>query len=374
MDTTTVLLVNAYFPCDNHSKTSVDAEYQAALDSALCLWIESDADVVILGGDLNTDISRNNAHFHALNQLAHNMNSDLAWRCSEAQQMDTFISSDGKGRSCIDHFVLSQSISHNISFLNVYDHVLNPSNHLPLFMNVDLDSVNRICGSTSELRQPSIAWGRITDVHITEYRRVTNLALSTLVVPSCVTDCRDSLCSSRFHCDRIDFFCEQLCKICSDAGTSCFPVSRPNKLSRPMWSERMKPYKDDALFWDSVWKSCDKPRDGIVFDLRQNTKREYHYALRRYKREERALRRERMGASMTSSDDRSFWKEVQNVNSKKRKTAPTIDSAVTDIGIANIFGDKYKTLYNSVPSNPHEMRSITSQLSEALSQTSTNAI
>ncbi|ELU16084.1 hypothetical protein CAPTEDRAFT_187432 [Capitella teleta] len=78
MDTTTVLLVNAYFPCDNHSKTSVDAEYQAALDSALCLWIESDADVIILGGDLNTDISRNNAHSHALNQLAHNMNSDLA--------------------------------------------------------------------------------------------------------------------------------------------------------------------------------------------------------------------------------------------------------------------------------------------------------
>ncbi|ELU13234.1 hypothetical protein CAPTEDRAFT_199696 [Capitella teleta] len=124
----------------------------------------------------------------------------------------------------------------------------------------------------------------------------------------------------------------------------------------------------------TVWKSCDKPRDGIVFDLRQNTKREYHYALRRYKREERALRRERMGAKMTSSDDRSFWKEVQNVNPKKRKTAPTIDSAVTDIGIANIFGDKYKTLYNSVPSNPHEMRSITSQLSEALSQTSTNAM
>ncbi|ELU18849.1 hypothetical protein CAPTEDRAFT_210322 [Capitella teleta] len=69
MNTTTVLLVNAYFPCDNHLKTSVDAEYQAALDSALCLWIESDADVVILGVDLNTDISRNNAHSHALNQL-----------------------------------------------------------------------------------------------------------------------------------------------------------------------------------------------------------------------------------------------------------------------------------------------------------------
>ncbi|ELT95268.1 hypothetical protein CAPTEDRAFT_213981 [Capitella teleta] len=168
--------------------------------------------------------------------------------------------------------------------------------------------------------------------------------------------------------------CVWLCKICSDAGTSCFPVSCSNKLSRPKWSERMKPYKDDALFWDSVWKSCDKPRVGIVFDLRQNTKREYHYALRRYEREERALRRERMGASMTSSYDRSFWKEVQNVNPKKRKIALNIDSAVTDIGIANIFGHKYTTLYNSVPSNPHEMRSITSQLSETLSQTSMNAM
>ncbi|ELU13926.1 hypothetical protein CAPTEDRAFT_185843 [Capitella teleta] len=59
MDTTAVLLVNAYFPCDNHSKTSVDAEYQAALDSALCLWIESDADVVILGGDLGPIPERN---------------------------------------------------------------------------------------------------------------------------------------------------------------------------------------------------------------------------------------------------------------------------------------------------------------------------
>ena len=46
--------------------------------------------------------------------------------------------------------------------------------------------------------------------------------------------------------------------------------------------------KDDAVFWDTIWKSCGKPMSGA---LRDNfTQRKYHYAVRRYKKEERLFK------------------------------------------------------------------------------------
>jgi hypothetical protein len=73
-----ILVLNAYLPCDNHSTTTVDALFQAVLDDALCLWVESDADTLIFGGDLNTDPRRGNAHSTALEDFVLSVDGSFA--------------------------------------------------------------------------------------------------------------------------------------------------------------------------------------------------------------------------------------------------------------------------------------------------------
>ena len=353
-------------PCDTYSRMQVDPEYQDILDAALCLWIESDADSLIIGGDLNTDFRRDNAHSNALRLFIENVNGSLACKCLHNDFIDTFFSYDGRSSSCIDHFVVSKSMVSNVMNVDVYSHVLNRSSHSPLSMNVDISVRNRALATPSAGDVKSIAWGRVTSEHIEEFQLAVSIALSECIFPECLSECRDVSCSNVVHRAQIDELCDILCDICIRSGHSCFPTCQPKKFHRPKWKEIMKPYKDEALFLNYIWKSCSKPDNGVVFDIRQRTKREYHYAFRRYKKDEARLRRERMGDLVHQHESRSFWKEVGKMSHKKKVVAPVIDSVATDAEISEVFAQKYSQLYNSVPSDRNEMLAMENELDQLL--------
>ena len=361
-----ILLVNLYMPCDNYSRTLIDPDFQDVLDATLCLWIESDADSLIIGGDLNTDFRRGNAHSDALCTFINNVNGALACRCFDNDFIDTYVSYDGRSSSCIDHFIVSKSLVSNVSNVNVYDHVLNKSTHSPLCMDVDISVYKRALGAPLVSSVKSIAWGRVTSEHIERFQMSVSMALNERIMPECLTACSGNVCSNPVHKVQIDEFCEVLCNICIRSGHSSFPTCQPKEFRRPKWKELMQPYKDEALFWDTMWKSCGKPAVGVVFDIRQRTKREYHYAMRRYKKSESRLRRERMGDLMLERDNRNFWKEVGKIAHKKNVVAPVVDGVAADNEIAEVFAHKYSQLYNSVPSDTNDMREIENELNEAL--------
>ncbi len=81
----------------------------------------------------------------------------------------------------------------------------------------------------------------------------------------------------------------------------------------PYCNEIVKPLKDDAMFWDSVWVSCWKPRQGDVHQIMKHTKHKYHYTIRAIKKRNADLRK----SGMAESKD-----------------------------IAQVFSEKYQKLYN----------------------------
>jgi len=363
-----LLVLNAYLPCDNYSSNNVDAQYQAVLDDAMRLWLESDADSVIFGGDLNTDPRRDNAHSAALCDFIRSLNASSVWCCAGIPLIDTYISYDGRGRSCIDHFIVSNTLSSHVANVNVYDCPLNGSNHSPLFFDVDIaDSVNADFACLDDrVLQSSIAWGRVTNEHIESYQMCVSARLDEIPCPPCFETCLGSICNSEIHKSEIDRYCEQLCDLCAECGQLCFPVIRPNNLSRPKWNNVMKPLKDEAMCWDAIWKECGKPGSGHIWEIRQRTKREYHYAFRRYKKRERNLRKERMGEELRHSNSRQFWSEVRKVNPKKSAPAPVVDGKATQRDIAEVFLNKFEHLFNSVQSNADSLHSITGEIDASL--------
>ena len=63
-----------------------------------------------------------------------------------------------------------------------------------------------------------------------------------------------------------------------------------------------------------------------------------------------------------SDGSRGVWPEVRKIKGKKGKKACSMDGCNDNDDIANIFSDKYMELYNSVPYDTSEMKSIESSV------------
>ena len=55
------------------------------------------------------------------------------------------------------------------------------------------------------------------------------------------------------------------------------------------------------------------------------------------------------------SSSKSLWIELKRMNPSNKITTNTIDNANYPADIADIFINKYKSMYNSVPTDPHEL-------------------
>ena len=66
--------------------------------------------------------------------------------------------------------------------------------------------------------------------------------------------------------------------------------------------------------------------------------------------------------TILSDGSRGVWPEVRKIKRKKGKMACSMDGCNDNDDIANIFSEKYMELYNSVPYDTSEMKSIESSM------------
>ena len=79
-----------------------------------------------------------------------------------------------------------------------------------------------------------------------------------------------------------------------------------------------------------MWLDCDRPRSGAVADSMRRTRAAYHYAIRRVKKNEESIVRDRIATSILCNDERNFWAEIKCIRSNKASSSRTIDG-LTDV-------------------------------------------
>ena len=193
------------------------------------------------------------------------------------------------------------------------------------------------------------------------YLRKQSCLLEKVVRPE-VSDCTDVKCSNQMHREQIEVWCKELVRCCLKADDH-LPRVRKKKVQKPYWTEEVKPFKDECIWWHQVWKQNGEQRDGILYEQKTAAKKQYMYAVRRYKRREESLRRQKMADAICENNTRDFFREIRKVKSK-RASAPSIDGIVDTQEIAQHFAEKYKTLFNSVPSNSSRMNDIIEYVDE----------
>jgi hypothetical protein len=130
----------------------------------------------------------------------------------------------------------------------------------------------------------------------------------------------------------------------------------------PGWTERVKPLRNDSIFWQNMWIDCGRPRSEYVADIMRHSRAAYHYAVREVQKQEDNIVRERLAYAMIDDSKRNFWLEVK----KMRNCSSPINSSVdgfTEVGrISQLFAGKYRDLFTSVPYDRSERGDIYNEI------------
>ena len=66
----------------------------------------------------------------------------------------------------------------------------------------------------------------------------------------------------------------------------------------------------NCIFWRSIWQNMNSPRSGIVADIMRRTRANYHYAIRRLKKQSDQLSKNAMAQSIANNNYRTQNSEI----------------------------------------------------------------
>ena len=354
----TLLMINVYMPCDNRSKSVVNEDYQTVIDDIEHVLLSLDYDSAIIYGDFNTCLNRNNAHSLLLTQFTVRNVLYNVWNHPKAKQDDTYINTALNQRSRIDHAYVTENLLPCIQQFSVYHSPLNPSDHVPLVLQLQIN-INRIHKHEySQSSAENISWCRVTNAHINKYKYELDKYLTSDTFDTACIDCNNKICESETHRRNIDHLFAKLVSSCIQAGNASFPKCKSKHQTVPYWSEEVKPLRESSLFWHAILKDNGSPRSGPVADVMRATRVKYHKAVKDLKQQENELRKSRFAENHKDKNPTQFWHEVKKMSRSKRVSPTSIDGKYDDMEICKLFHEKYKILYDSVPSSKNELNDI----------------
>ena len=364
-----ILIINCYMPCDNQSKNHVQEDFLNVCDEIEQLLVTFRDHSVIVGGDINIDTSRNNAHDMYYLELLNRSDLYHCWNLFVANCDYTYMDYANNVSSCIDHFAVSADVKLTVQSVDVIVEASNTSNHRPITLDLKInatrsETVNYVSNNEKTVRN-SIAWHKVSgdDQCVKMYQQNINSKLRSMTRPD-VYLCQEINCKNKEHFQQLDRWCDDMVNLCLQSD-SVLPQKGTMKKVMPGWTEHVKPYRENNTFWFNIWKSCGKPRNGHVFNYMKEARRLYMYAIRKIKRRQQYIRNERLASAMAENRSRDFFAEI-----KRMRPSLKITNGINGLNdpheIAELFAKKYHKLYNSVPSSPRYIAAVEQYINQSL--------
>ena len=150
------------------------------------------------------------------------------------------------------------------------------------------------------------AWYKATLVDIDNYKTDMVARMQSLLVPNSL-ECSDPHCTDNSHSsERDNHVLDILCNIVESSHTT-LPLAGGRRAvpsgagkhhqpggNIPGWTENVEPFREDALFWHSVWVSARRPNAGDLHTMMARSKNQYHYAVRRTKLNAKLVRAKKL--------------------------------------------------------------------------------
>ena len=350
-----LLWMNIYMPTDPQTMQLNETELVDTLAEIEKIIEKTKFHDVICGGDYNYDQNRTSRFCSIINEFLEKHGLVSVW--SKFPADFTYQHNNLISFSTIDHFFVTERFLDNCVDASPIHLGDNRSNHSPIMLKVKLPDAT-IPQKPEKVIKRKPDWNNASDDDKDEYHDVLHEKLLDLPVPESLS-CSNCLCKDPEHSKERDNFIIDNLNMVIESTFECLPVktivtngNKKKPTTLPGWNEHVKPYKDDSLFWHSVWLSAGRPTSGGLFTVMKWTRNKYHLAVRRHKRESNQIITDTiMQASI--SGYQSFFDEMKRILNGKasgQDIPDSLEGKVTPDDVLEKFKECYATLYNSAES------------------------
>ena len=367
LDGKQLLICCLYMPCDDRGQNKNLIEFEQVLNEVEVLLHSNNVDMVVLGGDWNTDISRDSYQSKMFTQFcdAHSLYLCTNDPCCNFEY--TFCSKSNGARTLIDHVLLSENLVTSLHTYESIDSIQNMSDHVPVQCVLEIE-VYHTCNKVRDdnfakdnLKCGKKKWKFASEKDLCRYTELLDKYLKLVRVSEQLLQCRDVGCTD--HQGEITELYRGVINACTKAADEVFSCQRQVKSKViPGWNEFVEDLFRAALYWHNVWTLNDRPTEGMLFELRKNTRKEYHQALKDVIRNSEQIKCEKIARNLSENKHKIFWAEVKKYNNHSRSSPGIVDGFQGKEAIAKVFANKFEELYNIVGYDDDEL----AQLSDTI--------
>ena len=356
---TCLLWINAYLPTDTGAMAGWDdTELRQCLSEIERVVRDTRHSDVLLAADLNWDPVRITQFANIVKEFVSRSGLTTLW--SEHPVNYTHVHTDYKSTSVLDHFLMSPRLVPLVTDCGVSHTGDNLSRHSPIYVRLQLGALPvRKSVSSSAPRRP--AWSRAADQDTEAYSEALRERLQGLTVTDSLV-CDDPSCDAESHSSDCDsLLLDVLCAMVETSYTT-IPLSGGGKAGQgrtargglPGWGEEVRPHQQESIHWHRLWIREGRPSTGPIHDTMVRTRTQYHYAVRRCKRQSDETRaRKLFEASLKGDTDLlSEMKKVRSGGGGREELPENVAGADSEEEIVDRFRTVYSTLYNCADTKP----------------------
>jgi hypothetical protein len=354
------ILINAYMPCDSHNIVLNDEYKEILNDVESVIVLHHEIDHVIIGGDLNTDISRmRSVHSAMLKEFCTRLSLRFCLSSPKNTVGFTYNNEATGAQSVLDHFIVSENLFGSIESYSCFHEGDNLSDHLPVCLNLDVKASFAPQSNAYALNRPS--WQRATVQDKAAYQLRLKELLREVDIPFDVFSCRPFECVCEDHGRMIEQYYSDVMSAMITASKECIPSRSKKKAAG--WSTYVSHHQEESIFWHKIWLSSGRPRTGWVQDIRKKTRAQYKRISRWILRNQGKLSADRMAQALSENNSRDLWGEVKKLKGGSYAQPRVVDEVEGAKDVCELFRQKYEDMYSSVSFNEHEMNALLNDVS-----------
>ena len=317
-----------YYDASNHIQTEIFIETLSLLQAIVDKY--SSICPVKIFGDFNVQLPKyeppNKWWYRERGYSKHSLifyefmienNLDAANRLFPQGINHTFFCHKRGVYSWVDHILCFKHDFNSISECGISQPSAdNNSDHLPVHIVFPFDSPEPLSAGSSSRLAPSctpITWSN-------EFKaRYHNVLQQKLL---CLEPMQIGYWGNREQAQAgIDSFMSRLCQMISESAVeSSGRQGRKQFQPKPYWCPRLSELRERKRFWWHIWRDCDRPREGVVYESYKSSKKQFRQASRQRVDDLSRGKINKFNELFYSGKLTSFWRYVRrkrrcNVNS-----------------------------------------------------------
>ena len=117
------------------------------------------------------------------------------------------------------------------------------------------------------------------------------------------------------------------------------PVSSTNNKPKvvPGWNEHVEHYFRTSLFWHKYWVEKGRPEEGIIAEIRRNTRANYHKARKMVIKYQDSIQSNKLAESLFCDSSKVFWNKARKSRGNNQRLPNCVDNKQGPEEIAHLF-------------------------------------